>query len=84
MQHLLHMVLNQATSAIWNFQIKRIGNKTEWSAIQWVIGGVIWNYKHDYPWTVRHKVLSPITINSVNNKMRETFWVNGWKRAVKI
>ena len=36
-----------------------------------VIGRVIWNYKQDHPWIVRHEVLLPI--NCVNNKMRETF-----------
>ena len=57
-------------------------NRTEWSTIREVIGQVIWNYEHDYPWIVRHKAPSPI--NSVNNKMRETFKVNGWKIAVKV
>ena len=55
------------------------GNRTEWSTIQGVIGRVIWNYEHDYPWIVRHEVLLPI--NCVNNKMRETFLVSSSKKA---
>ena len=46
-------------------------NRTEWSTIQGVIGRVIWNYEHDYPWIMRHEVLLPI--NCVNNKMPERF-----------
>ena len=40
------------------------GNRTEWTIIQRVIRGVIWNYEHAYPWIVRHEVLLPI--NCVN------------------
>ena len=47
------------------------GNRTEWNTIQGVIGRVIWNYEHDYPWIVWHEVLLPV--NCVDNKMRETF-----------
>ena len=43
---------------------------------------MILNYDLDYPWIARYEVLLPI--NYVNNKMRETFEVNGWKTAVKI
>ena len=62
--------------------IIRNGKRTEWSTIQGVIGRVIWNYEHDYLWIVWYEVL--FLINCVNNKMRETFQVDGWKKAVKI
>ena len=58
------------------------GNRTEWSAIQGEIVRVILNCEHDYTWIVRHEVL--LAINFVSNKMRETFQVQGWKKAVKI
>ena len=60
----------------------KIGNSnwTEWSISQVVIGLVIqidqerrtrtiWNYKRDYPWSVRHEV--QLLINRINNKIRD-------------
>ena len=46
------------------------GNRTEWSTIQWVISNrpsarLIWNYEHEYPWIVRHKVLLPVNRNKI-------------------
>ena len=59
----------------WNRWVISNGNWTEWSTIQGVIGRVIWNFEHDYPWIVRHEVQLPI--NHIYNKMREcTIYAN--------
>ena len=61
------------------------GNRTEWSTIQGVIGQVILNQPsewHEAHWKLQARLpqncttRSPIT-NCVNNKMQETFQVNG-------
>ena len=64
----------------WYCRILSNGYRNEWNTIQGVFGRVISN--QITLWIDQSEVLLPI--NLVNNKMRETFWVSGWKEAFKI
>ena len=54
MMMMIVMIIIEMTTPVSN------GNRNEWSTIQGVIGRVISNHEHDYPWIVRHEVPLPI------------------------